>query len=117
MYPPTTMADCIFCEIVAGRAPASVVYEDEHVVAFEDVQPQAPLHTLVVPRRHLVDAREVNSGGLVALFEAAHLVARERGVGESGYRLVFNVGPDAGQAVDHAHLHVLGGRSLGWPPG
>jgi histidine triad (HIT) family protein len=111
------MADCIFCEIAAGRAPAGLLYEDEQVVAFEDVQPGAPVHALVIPRAHLADAREVSGERLVALFEAAHAVAREKGVGESGYRLIFNVGPDAGQAVDHAHLHVLGGRSLGWPPG
>ena len=94
-----------------------MVYEDEQVVAFEDVRPQAPVHALVIPRHHLADAREVSGERLVALFEAAHAVARERGVGESGYRLVFNVGPAAGQAVDHAHLHVIGGRNLGWPPG
>jgi histidine triad (HIT) family protein len=112
------MAECIFCEIAAGRAPARVILEDDQVVAFEDVDPQAPLHALVVPRRHLADAREVTGDGLLdRLFQAAHEVARERGAAESGYRLVFNVGRDAGQAVDHAHLHVLGGRSMRWPPG
>jgi histidine triad (HIT) family protein len=112
------MADCIFCEIAAGRAPARVVFQTDEVVAFEDVHPQAPLHTLVVPRRHLADAQAVTDEGLLdSLFAAAHEVARERGVADSGYRLVFNVGRDAGQAVDHAHLHVLGGRSLTWPPG
>jgi histidine triad (HIT) family protein len=113
------MAECIFCEIASGRAPARLIYEDDQVVAFEDVQPQAPLHALVIPRRHLEDARQVKNGDgvLDRIFEAAHVVARERGVGDSGYRRVFNVGRDAGQAVDHAHLHVLGGRSLRWPPG
>jgi histidine triad (HIT) family protein len=112
------MGECIFCEIAARRAPARVIYEDDTVVAFEDVQPQAPVHALVIPRSHLRDARALNGEGVLdKLFEAAHDVARRRGVGESGYRLVFNVGPDAGQAVDHAHLHMLGGRSLKWPPG
>jgi histidine triad (HIT) family protein len=114
------MAECIFCEIAAGRAEARVVYEDDLVVAFEDVQPQAPVHAPVIPRSHLADARQVSEDGdgvLERLFEAAHVVARGQGVGDSGYRLVFNVGPDAGQAVDHAHLHVIGGRGLRWPPG
>jgi histidine triad (HIT) family protein len=112
------MADCIFCEIAAGREPARVILNDDQVVAFEDLDPQAPLHALVVPRRHLADAREVTEDGLLErLFQAAHAVARARGVGDSGYRLVFNVGRDAGQAVDHAHLHVLGGRRMRWPPG
>jgi histidine triad (HIT) family protein len=112
------MRECIFCEIAAGRAQARIMYEDDKVVAFEDVQAQAPVHALVVPRGHLADARALNGEGVLEkLFEAAHAVARSQGVGESGYRLVFNVGPDAGQAVDHAHLHVLGGRSLRWPPG
>ena len=114
------MAECIFCEIAAGRAEARVVYEDDLVVAFEDMQPQAPVHALVIPRGHLTDARAVSGDGdglLAKLFEAAHLVAQRQGVGDSGYRLVFNVGRDAGQAVDHAHLHLLGGRGLRWPPG
>jgi histidine triad (HIT) family protein len=112
------MAECIFCEIAAGQVPARVIYEDDLVVAFEDVDPQAPVHALVIPRSHLADARALNGDGLLdSLFEAAHAVARQQGVGDSGYRLVFNVGPDSGQAVDHAHLHVLGGRSLRWPPG
>ena len=112
------MADCVFCEVAAGRTPARIVLDDENVVAFEDIDPQAPVHVLVVPRRHLSDAREVTADGLLeSLFRAAHAVARDKGVGESGYRLVFNVGRDAGQAVDHAHLHVLGGRGMRWPPG
>jgi histidine triad (HIT) family protein len=112
------MADCIFCEIAAGRVPARLVFEDDQVVAFEDIEPRAPVHVLVVPRKHLADARQATQDGLLPrLFEAAHTVAADRGVAGSGYRLVFNVGADAGQAVDHAHLHVLGGRPLRWPPG
>jgi histidine triad (HIT) family protein len=112
------MADCIFCEIASGRAPARILFQDDQVVAFEDVAPGAPVHVLVVPRKHLADAREVTEDGLLGhLFGAAHAVAADKGVAESGYRLVFNVGRDAGQAVDHAHLHVLGGRALRWPPG
>ena len=95
-----------------------MLFQDDQVVAFEDVAPGAPVHVLVVPRRHLADAREVTEDGLLGhLFGAAHAVAADKGVAESGYRLVFNVGRDAGQAVDHAHLHVLGGRALRWPPG
>ena len=114
------MAECIFCEIAAGRAEARVVYEDDVVVAFEDVQPQAPVHALVIPRSHLTDAREVSGDGdglMAKLFEAAHRVAQRQGVGDTGYRLVFNVGEDALNSVPHLHLHVIGGRRLGWPPG
>ncbi len=115
------MADgCIFCRIVAGEIPAKIVREDEETVAFRDIDPRAPVHVLVIPRRHIASVNELEASDaeLVGrLYLAAKEVARAEGVEESGYRLVMNTGPDAGQSVDHIHLHVLGGRDLAWPPG
>ncbi len=116
------MDGCLFCGIVAGDVPAAVVRADERTVAFRDIHPQAPVHVLVVPRRHIVDASAVTEREAVevaALLVAAKAVADSEGIGgpERGYRLVFNVGPDALNSVDHLHLHVLGGHVLGWPPG
>lgn len=111
---------CLFCRIVAGEIPSDEIYSDEQVLAFRDVNPQAPLHALVIPRAHItgINAPEARDGDLLAaLVNAANTVARNEGVAESGYRLVWNVGPHAGQTVFHLHLHVLGGRKLGWPPG
>jgi histidine triad (HIT) family protein len=111
---------CPFCRIASGPASSAQVYSDEQVVAFRDMRPQAPVHVLVIPRAHIsgVNAPEAERGDvLAAMVRAANIVAREQGVAESGYRLVWNVGPDAGQSVFHIHLHVLGGRRLGWPPG
>jgi histidine triad (HIT) family protein len=105
---------------VAGEIPARIVREDEDTVAFRDVNPQAPVHVLVVPRRHIpsVNALESGDAALVGkLYLAAREIAEAEKVADSGYRLVMNTGPDAGQSVDHIHLHVLGGRHLGWPPG
>jgi histidine triad (HIT) family protein len=111
------MADCIFCAIAAGDVPARIVHSDEDVIAFEDINPGAPAHLLVIPRQHLPDVRDLSGAMLEKLFGVARSVAAAKGVEESGYRLVFNVGPDAGQSVFHAHLHLLGGRRLSWPPG
>jgi histidine triad (HIT) family protein len=112
------MADCIFCGIAAGEVPATVVASNDRVLAFQDINPQAPLHVLVIPREHLADVHAIRDGDLlVAMYDLARDVATDAGVAESGYRLVFNIGPDAGQSVFHAHLHVLGGRKLAWPPG
>ena len=112
------MADCIFCGIVSGDVPATIVDTADGALAFEDVNPRAPVHVLVIPREHLTDVHAVREGELlVTMFDLARKVARDKGVGDSGYRLVFNSGPDAGQTVFHAHLHVLGGRALAWPPG
>jgi histidine triad (HIT) family protein len=116
----STVADCLFCKIVAGEIPADLVYSDEHAIAFRDIQPQAPVHVLVVPREHLggySDAREeyVELLGRVAL--TAALVARLEGVAGSGYRCIVNNGPDAQQSVQHLHMHILGGRQMSWPPG
>jgi histidine triad (HIT) family protein len=113
-------SDCIFCRIAAGEIDAQVVRSDDDTVAFRDVNPQAPTHVLVIPRRHIpaIDALEAADAEVVGkLFLAAKAIARDAGVADGGYRVVMNCGPDAGQSVDHIHLHVLGGRGLKWPPG
>lgn len=113
------MADCIFCRIVSGQIPSKRVFEDGEVIAFEDVNPAAPTHILVVPRRHIAtldDAQDADAGLLGGLVNVARKVAAERGL-SAGYRLVMNVHAGAGQSVFHIHVHVLGGRQLGWPPG
>lgn len=114
------MADCLFCKIVAGEIPATVVLDNTEVVAFRDLNPAAPTHVLVVPKRHIVGVDHVTAEDgdvLAAMFLAAKAVAVADGVNESGYRTVFNVGSDSGQTVPHLHLHVLGGRNMAWPPG
>jgi len=106
----------IFCKIIAGEIPADIVYEDDDVVAFKDVNPKAPIHILVVPRKHipkLDDAGDEDAELLGRIILAANKVARLTGVAESGYRLIANTGPDAGQEVYHIHFHVLGGKRLG----
>jgi histidine triad (HIT) family protein len=112
--------DCLFCSIVTGKLPATIVASSPDAIAFEDISPAAPVHVLVVPREHVPDAASIGqeSGPLLAgLVELANQVARDRGIAKGGYRLVFNVGTDAGQSVHHLHLHLLGGRRLEWPPG
>jgi len=112
--------DCLFCRIVAGDIPADIVHSSARAVAVRDLNPQAPVHVLVVPRRHIDHAGELEPGDADALsgvFAAARQVAEEEGLDERGYRLVFNVGEDASNSVPHLHLHVLGGRRLAWPPG
>ena len=112
-------AECLFCRIAAGEIPAEVVHSDEEVIVFRDVNPQAPTHVLAIPRRHVGSAQELGSadGGLLgALFGALRATADAEGLGD-GYRIVTNVGPAAGQSVEHLHLHLLGGRRLTWPPG
>ena len=114
----STDADCLFCKIVAGDIPADVVVQTDDVVAFRDVNPQAPTHALVVPRSHYADAATLADGepsALASLVRVARDVAAADGLDD--YRLVFNTGPGAGQTVLHAHLHVLGGRAMTWPPG
>ena len=114
------MADCLFCKIVSGQIPAKKVHEDELCVGFHDISPQAPTHVLFVPKRHIATANELTredrelAGHL--MFCAAK-VARENSIADTGYRLVMNTNADAGQTVFHLHLHLLGGRQLGWPPG
>jgi histidine triad (HIT) family protein len=114
------MSDCLFCKIVAKEIPAKVVHEDADTLAFEDIQPQAPLHALVIPRKHIATINDVapQDEALVGkLFRVASKLARARGFDGSGYRVVMNCNRDANQLVFHVHLHVLGGRKMTWPPG
>lgn len=112
--------DCLFCSIVAKKIPADIVHETATTLAFRDLQPQAPVHVLVIPTRHEPTAAalvETDRTVLADIVATAHDVAISEGLAESGYRLVVNTGPDAQQSVFHAHVHVLGGRQMGWPPG
>lgn len=114
------MSDCLFCKIVAGDIPARIVYQDEHLVAFQDINPQAPMHVLIIPRRHVASLNELTESddALVGeMVRRAAALATEHGHDQRGYRTVFNCNADAGQSVFHIHLHVLGGRSMSWPPG
>ncbi|MCA1595127.1 MAG: histidine triad nucleotide-binding protein [Chloroflexi bacterium] len=112
--------DCLFCKIVDGRIPATLEHQDDECVAFQDISPQAPLHLLIIPRRHIqsvAGCTGVDRPLLGHLIEVAARLARLRGMDDSGYRLVINSGRDGGQTVPHLHVHLLGGRSLSWPPG
>jgi len=114
------MADCLFCKIVRREIPATLVYEDERVAAFNDINPQAPTHVLVVPKRHIETLNELGTEDdrlIGELVRRAAAIAGERGLSAGGYRTVFNTNRDAGQTVFHIHLHLIGGRSLHWPPG
>jgi histidine triad (HIT) family protein len=114
------MPECLFCRIMNREIQASIVYEDEHVVAFNDINPQGPTHVLVVPRRHIETLNDLTPdddqlvGGLV---RRAAAIAKQRGIAAGGYRTVFNTNREAGQTVFHIHLHLIGGRTLHWPPG
>jgi histidine triad (HIT) family protein len=112
--------DCIFCKIVRGEIPCSRVYEDEHFVAFDDISPQAPVHVLIVPREHIETLEDLTADHALLAGRSilvGQSIARARGLAPNGYRLVYNCGKDAGQAVFHIHLHLLGGRPMKWPPG
>lgn len=114
------MSTCLFCKIIAGEIPGTMVYQDEHLVALEDINPQAPTHILIVPRRHINTLNDLTpeDDALVGeMTRRAAALAREHGHADRGYRTVFNSNADAGQTVFHIHLHVLGGRRFGWPPG
>jgi histidine triad (HIT) family protein len=114
------MADCLFCKIVERKIPSSIVYEDERVLAFNDINPQAPTHVLVIPKRHIPTLNDLSTEDdqiVGELVRRAALIARERGLAPGGFRTVFNTNRDAGQTVFHIHLHLLGGRALHWPPG
>ncbi len=114
------VSDCLFCRILDGELPSNEVLSTEHTYAFRDINPGAPTHVLVVPREHIDNAHEVrpeHAAVLVEMIATAQAVAEQEGVAERGYRLVFNIGPDTGNSVPHLHLHVLGGRVMGWPPG
>lgn len=114
------MSDCLFCKIIAGEIPSTKVFEDEFVLAFRDIAPQAPEHIVIIPKQHIKSANEINSenSSVVAkIFEAASKIAKDLGFAEDGYRIVNNCGEDGGQTVGHLHFHLLAGRNLQWPPG
>ncbi len=114
------MTDCLFCRVIAGQSPARKIYEDDDIVAIEDIRPQAPLHALVIPRRHIPTLNDLSpeDDALIGrMMRRAAAIAKERGFAERGYRTVFNCNREAGQSVWHIHLHVLGGRPMSWPPG
>lgn len=114
------MTDCLFCKMVSGEIQPDVIYEDDDVLAFRDIGPQAPLHALVIPKRHISTINELSEtdDALVGhMIRVAGVIAREEGVAEDGYRTVMNCNRDGGQTVFHLHLHVLGGRAMTWPPG
>ena len=112
--------DCLFCRIVAGTVPSTQVHADDTVVAFRDIAPKAPVHVLLIPRRHVGSAADLGDeqGALLGhLFAVANEIAQAEGIAESGFRIVTNVGPDSGYTVPHLHFHLLGGRRMSWPPG
>jgi histidine triad (HIT) family protein len=114
------MSSCLFCRIASAEIPAKVIYQDADLVAFEDINPQAPLHCLVIPRRHIASLNDLTpeDAAVVGLMQyRAAQIARERGYADAGFRTVMNCNADAGQTVFHIHLHLLAGRRLGWPPG
>jgi len=114
------VADCLFCKIIAGQIPASIVHSSDRVVAFTDINPQAPTHVLVLPRRHIATLNDLtgDDDALVGeLVRTAAAIAKKNGHADAGYRTVFNCNADAGQTVFHIHLHLLGGRKMAWPPG
>ena len=109
--------DCLFCKIVKGEIPSAKVYEDELVYAFKDIAPQAPVHVLLVPKKHITSAQTLTPADdalLCHLFAVARHIAEETGVADTGYRLITNIGPDGGQSVPHLHLHLIGGKALKW---
>lgn len=113
------MEDCIFCKIARGDLHTEKIMETDEVIAFNDIHPQAPVHIQIIPKKHIGSVREIEIGEkiLEKMFDMANKIAEERGISERGYRLVINCGPEAGQSVMHLHLHLLGGRPMGWPPG
>ena len=114
------MIDCLFCKILKGEIPAAIIYEDERMIAFKDINPQAPLHALIVPKRHIASLNDLvpEDDALVGeMIRRAAAIARQHGYADRGFRTVFNTNAEAGQTVFHLHLHVLAGRGLTWPPG
>lgn len=112
--------DCLFCKIVNKEIPANIAFEDDDVLAFHDISPQAPKHVLVIPKKHIATLNDIENGDVELVgkvVQRAKFIAADLGVDESGYRLVLNCNKDAGQAVFHIHCHLLGGRPLQWPPG
>jgi len=114
------MSDCLFCKIISKKIPAKIVYEDDSSLAFEDINPQAPVHVLVIPKKHISTSLEIEEQDhalIGRLFEVAGKIAREKGIDQRGFRLVMNTNAESGQTVFHIHLHLLGGRPMHWPPG
>ncbi|MCK8815923.1 histidine triad nucleotide-binding protein [Natroniella sulfidigena] len=114
------MEDCIFCKIIAGEMESEILYEDEEVIAFKDIEPQAPIHFLIVPKKHiptLLDIEEGDNELIGHIHQVANQLARQEGIAEDGFRIVSNCNEAGGQIVDHIHYHLLGGRNLQWPPG
>lgn len=114
------MSACLFCRIIEGSIPAKIVYQDEHTLAFDDINPQAPVHTLVIPKQHVAsiqDLGEPDQALLGRILLTCAKIAKAKGLSDSGFRLIANTGRDGGQTVFHLHFHVMGGRHMGWPPG
>ncbi len=115
-----TQDDCLFCKIVAGEIPADIIYESDTAIAFRDINPQAPTHVLIIPRKHIATINDIEAEDhaiVGSLYSAAAEIAKQEGFSEEGYRAVMNCNEAAGQTVFHIHLHLLGGRDQGWPPG
>ncbi|WP_415887214.1 histidine triad nucleotide-binding protein [Neptuniibacter sp. QD37_6] len=111
--------DCLFCKIINKEIPAEIIYEDEHVIAFNDISPQAPTHALIIPRKHIATLNDISAEDTEIvghMVKTAGTIAKQLGIDESGYRTVFNCNSDGGQTVYHIHLHLLGGKPMGWPP-
>jgi Diadenosine tetraphosphate (Ap4A) hydrolase and other HIT family hydrolases len=114
------MSDCVFCLISQKRIPSEIVYEDEYVIAFKDLNPEAPVHILIIPKKHIPSLMEAGDDDLsliTKIYSAAKKIAAQFGISENGFRIVTNCGRDGGQTVNHLHFHLLGGRSMQWPPG
>lgn len=112
--------DCLFCKIIAGEIPSAKVYEDDLVFAFRDIDPKAPTHILIIPKKHIASVNEINDENCSVvghIFKVAAEIAKSEGIADDGYRIVTNIGENGGQTVGHLHYHMLGGRSLQWPPG
>ena len=112
--------NCLFCRIIDKKIPSKIVYEDEHVFAFEDINPQAPIHILIIPKKHIsttLDITHEDNELIGHLFQTANKIAKDRGAAERGFRLVINCNPESGQTVYHIHIHLLAGRVMHWPPG
>lgn len=115
-----TEHDCLFCKILAGDIPADVVHESDTALAFRDINPQAPTHVVIIPKRHIATINDIDTGDqdvVGGLFTVARLIAKQEGLADRGYRVVMNCNEEAGQSVFHIHLHLLGGRQMSWPPG
>jgi len=114
------MSECLFCAIGEGKVPANRMYQDDSIVAFKDITPRAPVHILIIPRKHIASVADISEADRVLIgriFEVAAQLARDQGIADRGYRIVVNSGADAGQSVFHLHYHLLGGRPMSWPPG